>query len=102
MHRSYERCRRFGQHSRTDVTDRDSTAFDFSTFKNFQLNERFSMQFRSEFFNILNHPNFNAPNFGGNGVISVAILRQLHTVPALAKSDPLAMLRTIQDKSNLP
>jgi hypothetical protein len=44
---------------------------DFSLFKNFQLNERFSMQFRSEFFNILNHPNFNAPNFGGNGVASV-------------------------------
>jgi hypothetical protein len=45
--------------------------FDFSLFKNFQLNERFSMQFRSEFFNILNHPNFNAPNFGGNGVNSI-------------------------------
>lgn len=44
---------------------------DFSMFKNFQLNERFSLQFRSEFFNILNHPNFNAPNFGGNGVNSV-------------------------------
>jgi hypothetical protein len=45
--------------------------FDFSLFKNFQLNERYSVQFRSEFFNILNHPNFNAPNFGGNGVSSV-------------------------------
>jgi hypothetical protein len=45
--------------------------FDFSTFKAIQLNERFSMQFRAEFFNILNHPNFNAPNFGGNGVVSV-------------------------------
>ena len=44
---------------------------DFSMFKNFQLNERFSLQFRSEFFNIVNHPNFNAPNFGGNGVNSV-------------------------------
>jgi hypothetical protein len=45
--------------------------FDFSTFKNFPINERFSMQFRAEFFNIFNHPNFNAPNFGGNGVTSV-------------------------------
>jgi hypothetical protein len=44
---------------------------DYSLFKNFQLSERFSMQFRSEFFNILNHPNFNSPNFGGNGVNSV-------------------------------
>ena len=45
--------------------------FDFSMFKGFQLNERFSLQFRSEFFNILNHPNFNAPNFGGNGVTAL-------------------------------
>jgi hypothetical protein len=44
---------------------------DFSLFKAFKLTERFSMQFRSEFFNILNHPNFNAPNFGGNGVVSI-------------------------------
>jgi len=45
---------------------------DFSTFKGFQINERFSLQFRAEFFNILNHPNFNAPGFGGNGVVSVS------------------------------
>jgi hypothetical protein len=44
---------------------------DFSTFKGFQLSNRFSMQFRAEFFNITNHPNFNAPGFGGNGVVSV-------------------------------
>ncbi len=45
--------------------------FDFSTFKAFQISERFSMQFRAEFFNIINHPNFNAPNFGGNGVTAI-------------------------------
>jgi hypothetical protein len=45
--------------------------FDFSVFKAIPINERFSMQFRAEFFNILNHANFNAPNFGGNGVTSV-------------------------------
>ena len=45
---------------------------DFSAFKNFQLTERFRLVFRSEFYNILNHPNFNQPNFGGNGVISVS------------------------------
>jgi hypothetical protein len=46
--------------------------FDFSTFKRFQFNERFSAEFRAEFFNILNHPNFNAPGFGGNGVVSIS------------------------------
>jgi hypothetical protein len=45
---------------------------DFSLFKDFQLSERFRLQFRSEFFNILNHPNFNAPGFGGNGVVAVS------------------------------
>jgi hypothetical protein len=44
---------------------------DFSAFKGFQVSDRISMQFRAEFFNILNHPNFNAPNFGGNGVQSI-------------------------------
>jgi hypothetical protein len=45
---------------------------DFSVFKEMQLTERFRLEFRSEFFNILNHPNFNAPNFGGNGVVAVS------------------------------
>jgi hypothetical protein len=45
--------------------------FDFSTFKKFNFSERISSEFRAEFFNILNHPNFNAPGFGGNGVVSI-------------------------------
>jgi Carboxypeptidase regulatory-like domain/TonB-dependent Receptor Plug Domain len=45
--------------------------FDFSTFKRIPISERFNMEFRAEFFNIVNHPNFNAPGFGGNGVVSI-------------------------------
>jgi hypothetical protein len=45
---------------------------DFSTFKDFRLSERFTLQFRAELFNIFNHPNFNAPGFGGNGVVAIS------------------------------
>ena len=41
---------------------------DFSLFKQFQLSEHFRMEFRSEFFNLTNHPNFSNPGFGINGV----------------------------------
>ena len=45
---------------------------DFSLFKDIALRERLKMQFRTEFFNITNHPNFNAPGFGGNGVVAIS------------------------------
>jgi hypothetical protein len=45
---------------------------DLSFFKDFRFNERFRLQFRTEVFNIFNHPNFNAPGFGGNGVVAIA------------------------------
>jgi carboxypeptidase family protein/TonB-dependent receptor-like protein len=45
---------------------------DLSFFKEFPINERFRLQFRGEIFNIFNHPNFNAPNFGGNGVVAIS------------------------------
>jgi hypothetical protein len=46
--------------------------WDFSIFKDFNFKERYTLQFRTEIFNVVNHPNFNAPNFGGNGVVAVS------------------------------
>lgn len=37
-------------------------AFDFSALKDFHLHESLTLQFRGEFFNLFNHPLFNAPN----------------------------------------
>jgi hypothetical protein len=45
---------------------------DFSLFKDLKFSDRYTVQFRTEFFNILNHPNFNAPGFGGNGVVAIS------------------------------
>ena len=61
-------------------------AFNFSALKAIPITERFSMQFRAEFFNILNHPTFNAPTFGGNGVN--AINNSGNFNDALSASDP--------------
>jgi hypothetical protein len=36
--------------------------FDLAAFKNFQVKERFKVQFRAEFFNVLNHPVLGNPN----------------------------------------
>jgi hypothetical protein len=36
--------------------------FNAALYKDFRLNERLILQFRSEFFNVLNHPNFGSPN----------------------------------------
>jgi hypothetical protein len=41
--------------------------WDFSVAKNWKFAERFQVQFRAEFFNILNHPNIAKPFGGQNG-----------------------------------
>jgi Carboxypeptidase regulatory-like domain/TonB dependent receptor len=74
----------FGNMARNIFRDSGFKSMDFSVFKNFTFKERYGVQFRAEFFNILNHPiaanpygassNFNSNNdpsaigsFGGAG-----------------------------------
>jgi hypothetical protein len=57
----------FGNTERAVLRGPDLVNFDFSIYKTFHLSERFGLSFRSEFFNIFNHPNFNLPNVGSGG-----------------------------------
>ena len=52
----------FGTAGRNIAVGPRSTNWDFSAFKNIRLAESRELQFRAEFFNILNHPNFHLPN----------------------------------------
>ena len=57
----------FGNMSRNMFPDSGFKDFDFSVAKNWHLGERLHAQFRAEFFNIFNHPNFANPYGGQNG-----------------------------------
>ena len=67
----------YGNGGRNTLRGPHRTNLDFSVFKEFPIKERFRMQFRSEFFNIFNHPQFDLPNSTiGNqaaGVISSTV-----------------------------
>jgi hypothetical protein len=57
----------FGTMRRNTFPDSAFKNFDFSVAKNFHFAEQFRLQFRAEFFNIFNHPNFANPYGGQNG-----------------------------------
>ena len=57
----------FGTMRRNIFPDSGFKNFDFAVAKNFQFGEAMRLQFRVEFFNILNHPNFANPYGGQNG-----------------------------------
>jgi len=57
----------FGTMGRNIFPDSGFKNVDFSIAKNWHLGERFRAQFRAEFFNIFNHPNFANPYGGQNG-----------------------------------
>lgn len=57
----------FGNMSRNMFPDAGFRNFDFSVAKNFHFAETMRLQFRAEFFNIFNHPNFANPYGGQNG-----------------------------------
>jgi hypothetical protein len=53
---------RFGDAGRDVIIGPGTTDFDVSLLKNFPFKETRYVQFRGEFFNVLNHPNFDNPN----------------------------------------
>jgi hypothetical protein len=53
--------RGFGNARRGSLRGPSSKNVDFSVFKDFRLRERLNMQFRAEFFNFFNTPNFTLP-----------------------------------------
>ena len=53
----------FGNLGRNAIYGPSYANVDFSVAKNFRFFEHMTLQFRGEFFNILNHPNFALPNF---------------------------------------
>ena len=57
----------FGSMPRNLFRDAGFYNWDFSVAKDWRFSERFRAQFRAEFFNILNHPNFANPYGGQNG-----------------------------------
>src|SRR5438270_7578608 len=57
----------FGTIGRNIFRDTGFHNWDFSVAKNWKFGERFGAQFRAEFFNVLNHPNFANPFGGQNG-----------------------------------
>jgi outer membrane receptor protein involved in Fe transport len=52
----------FGNTGRNVLIGPGLVTWDLGADKDFALTERFGLQFRSEFFNVLNHPNFGLPN----------------------------------------
>lgn len=54
-----------GNAGRTPLSGPDFVNTDFSVIKHFVLREGMRLDFRTEFFNLFNHPQFGAP--GGNG-----------------------------------
>ncbi len=57
----------FGNMGRNTLQDSGFKNFDLSIAKNWHFGEKLRAQFRAEFFNILNHPNFANPYGGQNG-----------------------------------
>lgn len=67
----------FGNAGRNILDGPGLETVDFSIVKNTALAERFTVQFRTEFFNLLNHANFNLPdNFLGSSTFGQIVSAQ--------------------------
>jgi hypothetical protein len=59
-----------GMAGRNIFRDSGFKNLDLSVYKTWKIKERYSAEFRAEFFNILNHPNFANPYGGRNGYLN--------------------------------
>ncbi|HSS97418.1 MAG TPA: hypothetical protein VLK33_10320, partial [Terriglobales bacterium] len=78
----------FGNMKRNVIYGPGYVDLDFSIIKHFKLGERFALELRGEFFNILNHPNFADPDHdlsdGSAGTVGVA-----QFTPDIFESNPV-------------
>ncbi|MEY2414549.1 MAG: hypothetical protein QOD84_3155, partial [Acidobacteriaceae bacterium] len=83
----------FGTMGRNIFRDTGFKNWDFSVAKNWKFGERFGAQFRAEFFNVLNHPNFANPFGGQNGWAhndpSTGVFGCACATPDVAASNPV-------------
>jgi outer membrane receptor protein involved in Fe transport len=75
----------FGNAGRNIIIGPRTNILDLALDKTTSLTERFKIQFRSEFFNILNHPNFTLPNVQVDGGRSFTTI---NSTPDVAGSNP--------------
>jgi Carboxypeptidase regulatory-like domain len=66
----------FGNEGRNNMVGPAFKNLDITASKNFAITERFNLQFRAEFFNILNHPNFGTPD----GTVTDAAFGQITAI----------------------
>jgi hypothetical protein len=73
---------RFGNQGINLLRSDGTAQFDFSLLRNFHITEDWRIQFRSEFINAFNHPQFNVPGrvLGGAGFGIVASARPARTI----------------------
>jgi hypothetical protein len=71
----------YGNLGRNTLRGPSAYNWDFSLFKNFKVTEKQTVQFRSEFFNIFNTPQFSNPNAALNAPVIFG--QTLTTIPAV-------------------
>ncbi|HXL23148.1 MAG TPA: TonB-dependent receptor [Candidatus Dormibacteraeota bacterium] len=82
----------FGNLGRDQIFGPGFWNVDFSFSKNFELRDRLKLQFRTEFFNIFNHPNFALPSnsldFTPDPILGRPILGAITQTPDVAQGNP--------------
>ena len=75
----------FGNAGRNTIIGPRNNIADFSLIKSTRINERAHLQFRAEFFNVLNHPNFALPNV----TVNSSGFGTITSTPDVANGNPL-------------